>query len=295
MAKKVYIKQMIGSRCFQCRKKFPKTYAKKARPAYLIKGDYPAARPYYLEQNIKRQYIAAGGGLRKNKKPNKALNILRYNSTPLHMFRAFTDQPLVEAFNYEKLGWEAMTYFGSKMVKKFMPNKVTIFERHLNMRLLKNDTLICEKCDTKNYERQHEVEKEALQSFMGDKSVKKVLFKKIDARLDSAEDLDRVRRGLHMLSPILSEWHKKQPKIDIDKVKTVPIGQLMPAPPKRKQGNREMFLCPLKTEKTPSFFWFKDKNKFNCFGCLERGSVIDLYMKLNNCNFRTAIRALDRM
>ncbi len=52
--------------------------------------------------------------------------------------------------------------------------------------------------------------------------------------------------------------------------------------------------CPLpdhKGERTPSFFIDKN-NKWKCFGCGERGSVIDLYMKLNGVNFIKAIKEL---
>lgn len=49
-------------------------------------------------------------------------------------------------------------------------------------------------------------------------------------------------------------------------------------------------LCPFHQEKTPSFQ--VKKNKFNCYGCGEHGDAIDFYMKVNNCNFITAVKAM---
>lgn len=52
--------------------------------------------------------------------------------------------------------------------------------------------------------------------------------------------------------------------------------------------------CPLPThqgERTPSFYFDKN-NRWKCFGCQERGSVIDLYMKMNGVKFIQAVKKL---
>jgi CHC2 zinc finger len=52
--------------------------------------------------------------------------------------------------------------------------------------------------------------------------------------------------------------------------------------------------CPLPThqgERTPSFYFDKN-NRWKCFGCAERGSVVDLYMKLNGVKFIQAVKQL---
>lgn len=52
--------------------------------------------------------------------------------------------------------------------------------------------------------------------------------------------------------------------------------------------------CPLPThagERTPSFYFDKN-NRWKCFGCQERGSAIDLYMKINGVKFIQAVKAL---
>lgn len=52
--------------------------------------------------------------------------------------------------------------------------------------------------------------------------------------------------------------------------------------------------CPLPThqgERTPSFYFDKN-NRWKCFGCAERGSVIDLYMRINGVTFIQAVKKL---
>lgn len=80
--------------------------------------------------------------------------------------------------------------------------------------------------------------------------------------------------------------------IDIDDIKRIPVGDLMEVPVKFKSPGREMYCCPLHDEKNASFVWYKDNNSWYCFGCCKGGSVIDLYMELNDCDFYKAIREL---
>lgn len=73
---------------------------------------------------------------------------------------------------------------------------------------------------------------------------------------------------------------------DILKAKEYPIETLLP-----EEVKRGMTLCPLHNEKSPSF-QVKKNNTFVCYGCNEHGDTIDLYMKMNNVPFLTAVRAL---
>lgn len=59
----------------------------------------------------------------------------------------------------------------------------------------------------------------------------------------------------------------------------------------RKFGNKHQALCPFTTEKTPSFFIY-DNNTYHCFSCGANGTAIDFFMRLNNVNFKDAVRAL---
>ena len=58
------------------------------------------------------------------------------------------------------------------------------------------------------------------------------------------------------------------------------------------QVNRHKTLCPFHSEKTPSFHVYEDSQRFHCFSCNEGGDVIDLYQRLNQCNFPQAVLAL---
>lgn len=60
----------------------------------------------------------------------------------------------------------------------------------------------------------------------------------------------------------------------------------------RKVGGRFTGLCPFHNEKTPSFHIFEENNHFHCFGCQAHGNAIDFYMKLNDCDFITAVKSL---
>lgn len=81
---------------------------------------------------------------------------------------------------------------------------------------------------------------------------------------------------------------------DLEEIKQLPIGDLMPTPPKRGSGDRVSYLCPIHNESTASFIWYKKQNRFFCFGCTANGTVIDLYMALNNVDFRTACKQLNK-
>lgn len=60
-----------------------------------------------------------------------------------------------------------------------------------------------------------------------------------------------------------------------------------------KQKGINMFgLCPFHSEKTPSFSVNRDKQIFHCFGCGEGGGVITFIMKIENLDFRDAVRHL---
>ena len=51
--------------------------------------------------------------------------------------------------------------------------------------------------------------------------------------------------------------------------------------------------CPFHGEKEPSLKVYKNTGGWHCFGCERGGSVIDFVMEHENCNFKTAVRAID--
>jgi DNA primase len=59
-----------------------------------------------------------------------------------------------------------------------------------------------------------------------------------------------------------------------------------------RRGRHHIGLCPFHKEKTPSFHVSMETGRFYCFGCHEKGSVIDFVMKLEGLEFPEAIRVL---
>lgn len=82
-------------------------------------------------------------------------------------------------------------------------------------------------------------------------------------------------------------------ELNVELAKEFPIGDMFPRTDLTiRQGNKEFFLCPLSPEKTPSFCWYRKTNTWHCFSCGESGDSIALHMKLNNCDFVTAVKKL---
>jgi len=57
-------------------------------------------------------------------------------------------------------------------------------------------------------------------------------------------------------------------------------------------GERLKGLCPFHSEKTPSFFVFRDRQRFHCFGCGVGGDVIDFIQQHRGLSFREAMKVL---
>lgn len=52
--------------------------------------------------------------------------------------------------------------------------------------------------------------------------------------------------------------------------------------------------CIFHDDKNPSLVIYTKTNTFFCFGCQESGDSIKFYMKLHDCDFKTAIKELGR-
>ena len=59
-----------------------------------------------------------------------------------------------------------------------------------------------------------------------------------------------------------------------------------------RRGRNFVGLCPFHKEKTPSFHVSQENGRYYCFGCNEKGSVIDFVMKLEGLEFPDAVRTL---
>ena len=60
----------------------------------------------------------------------------------------------------------------------------------------------------------------------------------------------------------------------------------------RRSGKEYVGLCPLHSEKTPSFTVNEDKGVFHCWGCGEGGDVITFIRKIEGLDFKGALAHL---
>lgn len=59
-----------------------------------------------------------------------------------------------------------------------------------------------------------------------------------------------------------------------------------------KNGRNYIGLCPFHNEKTPSFTVFAESERFQCFGCGEKGDAITFLMKNENLSYPAAVKKL---
>lgn len=85
-------------------------------------------------------------------------------------------------------------------------------------------------------------------------------------------------------------------QLNVELAKTAPISSFLIGQWQNHGTGRAVIQCPLHNEKTASFTWFKESNTYHCFGgCGKGGDNIDLFMKLNNCDFRHAVKELTKI
>lgn len=60
----------------------------------------------------------------------------------------------------------------------------------------------------------------------------------------------------------------------------------------KRDGTRYKGLCPFHSEKTPSFTVDPKKQRFTCYGCGEKGDVIDFVEKIDGCDTVEALKKL---
>lgn len=60
----------------------------------------------------------------------------------------------------------------------------------------------------------------------------------------------------------------------------------------RSVSGKLLGLCPIHSEKTPSFWIYEDKGKFHCYGCNAGGDAIDLHRALTGAGYIEAKKAL---
>jgi len=61
-----------------------------------------------------------------------------------------------------------------------------------------------------------------------------------------------------------------------------------------ERGDRSYVLCPFHEDKNPSLVCYGKGKGFYCHGCGSGGDAIHAFMRLNNCDFLTAVRELQK-
>jgi hypothetical protein len=60
----------------------------------------------------------------------------------------------------------------------------------------------------------------------------------------------------------------------------------------RRSGQQLVGLCPLHSERHPSFYIHPEKQIFYCFGCGAGGDLFAFVMRILGCNFRSALQTV---
>jgi hypothetical protein len=172
--------------------------------------------------------------------------------------------------------------------------------------------------------------REWTEGFKNDRNVRKIFNEKLEEleaeRFDEQVYRDKMYRTTVNLEEWIREWLLDSSKVREEKIisqikkfsfyrnqcnkhnaecaelninlaKEYLIGDLIPASCKPKGGRmsgagKEFYHCPLHSDKTPSFCWYKKNNSWYCFSCQQGGDVISLYQKMNKATFVEAVKNL---
>lgn len=109
------------------------------------------------------------------------------------------------------------------------------------------------------------------------------------------EKIVEAEKHISRLKDLLPKSKIKPPtnkldKSEIDKARNIPIVNVVTRDSDLvKRGKNYFAICPFHKEKTPSFCIYPESNRFVCYGCNQKGDVIDYIMLTNNLNFREAV------
>jgi hypothetical protein len=81
--------------------------------------------------------------------------------------------------------------------------------------------------------------------------------------------------------------------LDLDAIKLIPCEQFLP-PAVHKNHATSHFKAPWRNEKSPSLVVYHKQNRWWDFGENIGGTVIDMVMKLEDCDFKEAIKYLSK-
>lgn len=104
--------------------------------------------------------------------------------------------------------------------------------------------------------------------------------------LNAIDNLRHEIRKMRYFKKPIQDGNGKITPSDIEQAKAVPLDTFL-------KVNRSGFArCPFHQDDTPSLKVYKDTNRWYCYSCSSGNDMPDLYMKLNNCDFITAVKKL---
>lgn len=125
----------------------------------------------------------------------------------------------------------------------------------------------------------------------------------LEAFMEAKFDLQTgwIDKRLHDLKNLLPlECHSSASsggvtQYDIERARRAPCQNLLNHRECRVSGKNIRFLCPFHSDHHPSFSINTELNRWKCWSqCGISGNSIDLYIRLHNVDFVTAVRALNR-
>jgi hypothetical protein len=110
--------------------------------------------------------------------------------------------------------------------------------------------------------------------------------------LDTCIQLDRLSGLVHSQKPLNPSFDRFSEALE--RAKTADIVELASTylPKLRRFGKTYCANCVFHEEKNPSLFLYPETSSYHCFGCQAHGDTISLLMKLENIDFKEAVRQL---
>jgi len=128
--------------------------------------------------------------------------------------------------------------------------------------------------------------------------VKETALRYLRSRLIMALNADNFKWAYNVVKQIelwstpINYDEQKITQEDIDRIKQIPISELMPSQPISKIGDRWKYSSPFSEDKDPSFVWYVKGNTFYDYSNNLGGDNIALFMLINKCNFISTCRSL---
>ncbi|MDP2671751.1 MAG: CHC2 zinc finger domain-containing protein [bacterium] len=104
--------------------------------------------------------------------------------------------------------------------------------------------------------------------------------------------IKKERKSIDRAMLLLNKGENKDWERKVETARQIPIEELFAGKLRKVSRSRFVGLCPLHQEKTPSFTIYTHNNSWYCFGCNQGGDSLDLLMRLENLEFKVAVRRL---